>query len=229
MSTATPRLLSPLDLLREWRVLVDLAAAARERHAVDTMPRGHAAVMVIPGFGAADGATAVLRRRLGRLGHQVSGWGLGINRGRVETDVPRLLPRFDQLHSASETPVTLVGWSLGGVIAREIARARPGQVREIIALGSPLIGGPKYTFTARWYARQGLDLDRVERKVAEREAANPLPCPMISVYSRRDGMVHYAASIDPGTTDETIEVSCSHLGMCIAPEVLALIARRLAS
>lgn len=229
MSSATPRLLSPHDLLREWWVVVDLAAAAARHREVDRLPRGQATVMVIPGFGAGDIATSLLRRRLARLGHQVSGWGLGTNRGRVEADVPRLLPRFDEQVRTCGTPLTLIGWSLGGVIAREVARARPGQVREIIALGSPLIGGPKYTYTARRYARQGLDLDRIERKIAEREAANPLPCPMISLYSRRDGMVHYAASIDPTTTSETYEVTCSHLGMCVAPEVLSLIARRLAS
>lgn len=228
MSSATPRLLSPLDLLREWRVVLDLAAAARQRD-LAPLPRGQSTVMVIPGFGASDRATALLRRRLSRLGHDVHGWGLGTNRGQVEADVPRLLPRLDACLERTHAPLTLIGWSLGGVIARELARARPGQVREIIALGSPLIGGPKYTFTARWYARKGLDLDRIEKKVAEREAAHPLPCPMISVFSRRDGMVHYAASIDPTTTSETHEVSCSHLGMCVAPEVLTLIARRLAA
>lgn len=229
MPRPTPRLLSPLDLLREWRVIGDAVAAYRHR-SLPNYPHGHESVMVIPGFGAGDSATAILRQRLTRLGHQVTGWGLGINRGRVEVDTARLLPRLDRLfHDGDERPVTLIGWSLGGVIARELARRRPPAVREIIALGAPLIGGPKYTFTARWYARQGLDLDRLERKAAEREASSPLSCPMISLYSRNDGMVHFGASVAPEAVSEAIEVSSSHLGMCLSPQVLRIVAQRLAS
>lgn len=221
-------MLAPVELLREWALIKDLARAAQFR-SLAHLPRGSEPVLVIPGFGAGDAATVVLRRRLARLGHAVRGWGLGINRGRLEQDLPRLIPVFDAFHAEQgQRPVTLVGWSLGGVVARELARSRPGAVRQIIALGSPLVGGPKYTYTARSYARKGFDLDRIERKVAEREAAQPLPCPLVSVFSRRDGMVHWAASAAPGASTEAVEVDCSHLGMCVAPEVLGVIARRLA-
>ena len=229
MRMPQPERLSPRDLLREWRVLRDLLALATQR-TVD-LPRGEGApVLVIPGFGASDGATAVLRRRLTALGYEVHGWGLGRNRGQVEADVQQLLPAIDRLHTDRGRRVSLVGWSLGGVIARELARARPQTVARVITLGSPLVGGPKYTFTAGWYARQGMDLDRIERRIADREAATPLPCPLLSLYTRHDGMVHFGASFDPWHPEvRHQEVDSSHLGMCLAPAVLRAIAVELAA
>ncbi len=229
MSMPAPQRLSPSDLLREWRLLRDLAALAGDRR-IDDLPRGDGApVMVIPGFGATDGATSVLRRRLRRLNYQVSGWTLGRNHGRVEADLERLLPVYDQFQAHTGRGITLIGWSLGGVIPRELARLRPATTHRIITLGSPLAGGPKYTFTASWYARQGLDLDRIERKVAEREAKTPLPCPLLSLYTPRDGMVHFGASFDPWHPEvRHREVDSSHLGMCLSPDVLRVIAHELA-
>ena len=84
--------------------------------------------------------------------------------------------------------MVLVGWSLGGFIAREYAREHPQHVRQVITLGSPVIGGPRYTATARWYASQGFDLDELEQAVAARYA-NPLTVPITAIYSRRDGVV----------------------------------------
>lgn len=231
MRLPQPRRLSALELLREWRVVRDLAASALQGVPQD-LPRGQGeAVMVIPGFGATDAATRTLRNRLTQLGYVVSGWQLGRNRGAVERDLQRLLPHFDALHAtAGSTPVSLVGWSLGGVIARELARLRPTATRRVITLGSPLVGGPKYTFTASWYARQGLDLERAEQKVAARERTTPLPCPLLSLYSRHDGMVHCGASIDPYHDNvRHQEVRSSHLGMCLSPEVLRAVATELAA
>lgn len=230
LSTIPPETLSPRDLLREWRLIKDLAASVTDRgHAA--LPRGQASVLVIPGFGAGDWATGLLRRRLAALGHYVYGWGLGINRGRGEQDVERLLPRVDAIHRRRpDARLVVVGWSLGGVIARQLARKRPEVIHDLIALGSPLVGGPKYTFTAAWYARKGMDLDAVERKVAAYETAHPLPCPMLSIFTPHDGMVHPGASYDPHHEGVHYrEVDASHLGMVVSPEVLQVIAERLAS
>lgn len=229
IAAIAPEMLSPRDLMREWRLLKDLTACALDRRH-GRLPRGQASVLVIPGFGAGDWATGVLRRRLATLGHHVYGWGLGVNRGRVEADVARLLPRIDAIgQQRPDAPLVIVGWSLGGVIARQLARQRPEAIADLIALGAPLVGGPKYTFTAWWYARKGMDLDMVERKVTAYETAHPLPCPMLSIFTPHDGMVHPGASFDlhhPGVVHR--EVDASHLGLVAAPEVLQVIAERLA-
>ena len=224
----TPEALKPSDLLREWRLLKDLAAYAADRSLSD-LPRGQASVMVIPGFGAGDWATGILRGRLSRLGHHVYGWGLGINRGQLGRDAERLLPRLQAIVARRDRPVTLIGWSLGGVIARQVARQQPGLVNDIIALGTPLVGGPKFTFTAPWYARKGMDLDAMARKVDDFESSHALPCPLLSVFTPHDGMVHPGASHDPHHPEVTYrEVNASHLGLCLAPEVIEIIALRLA-
>lgn len=224
----TPEALKPSDLLREWRLLKDLAACAADRD-LSELPRGQSSVMVIPGFGAGDWATGILRGRLSRLGHHVYGWGLGINKGQVEHDVERLLPKLAAIVARRDQPVTLVGWSLGGVIARQLARKQPDSVADIIALGSPLVGGPKFTFTALWYARKGMDLDAIAAKVEAYESRNALPCPLLSIFTPHDGMVHPGASHDPHHPEVTYrEVDASHLGLCVAPEVLEVIAQRLA-
>tara|TARA_R110001599_G_scaffold16344_27_gene66699 strand:+ start:12692 stop:13495 length:804 start_codon:yes stop_codon:yes gene_type:complete len=224
----TPETLKPSDLLREWRLLKDLAAYAADRSLSD-LPRGQASVMVIPGFGAGDWATGILRGRLSRLGHHVYGWGLGINRGQLGRDAELLLPRLQAIVARRDQPVTLIGWSLGGVIARQVARQQPGLVNDIIALGTPLVGGPKFTFTAPWYARKGMDLDAMARKVDDFESSHALPCPLLSVFTPHDGMVHPGASHDPHHPEVTYrEVDASHLGLCLAPEVIEIIALRLA-
>ena len=143
----TPETLKPSDLLREWRLLKDLAAYAADRSLSD-LPRGQASVMVIPGFGAGDWATGILRGRLSRLGHHVYGWGLGINRGQLGRDAERLLPRLQAIVARRDQPVTLIGWSLGGVMAREIAKLHPDKVSKIITMGSPFSGSPPVKWRA---------------------------------------------------------------------------------
>ena len=144
-------------------------------------------------------------------------------------DVERLLPKLTAIVARREQPVTLIGWSLGGVIARQMARKQPDLVADIIALGSPLVGGPKFTFTAAWYARKGLDLDAIAAKVDAYESRHALPCPLLSIFTPHDGMVHPGASHDPHHPEVTYrEVDASHLGLCVAPDVLEVIAQRLA-
>ena len=192
-------------------------------------PRGHGeTVLVLPGFGTADGATAVLRAALRALGYDARGWGLGRNHGRVPRLLPRLVERVEA--SAEETggPIALVGWSLGGYLAREVARERPDAVRLVITLGSPVVGGPKYTVTARRYTARGYDLDEIESQVEER-AAMPLKVPVTAVYSKHDGVVSWQACIDRREACvEHVEVCSTHLGLGFSPDVLTIIVRRLA-
>ncbi len=208
-------------LLEFPRLLVRAPALARA-------PRGDGApVMVLPGFATGDGATAILRAYLSFLGHDVHPWGLGRNDG----DVPRLLAllvaRVTSLARATGRPVRLVGWSLGGYLAREVSREIPADVDRVVTLGAPVVGGPKYTLSARAYRRRGVDLDAIEAAVAAREAV-PLTRPVFAIYSRRDGVVAWQACVDQRNgCVEHVEVSSTHLGLAFSPDVYLLVASHL--
>jgi pimeloyl-ACP methyl ester carboxylesterase len=182
-------------------------------------PRGEPhAVLVLPGLLASDLSTRVLRGWLGRLGYPVVGWELGRNRGptqEVLTELPALLDRLAREHGTS---VSVVGWSLGGIYARRLARKAPRQVRQVISLGSPfaLVDRP-----LRVASRPGA--------AARGALARPLPVPSTAVYSRWDGVVDWrACRQQPGPRSENVAVHSSHLGMGHDPAVLWVVADRLA-
>ena len=163
---------------------------------------------------------AFLRRR----GHRPRDWGLGLNTGDARHFRTKLRRVVEESIAAHGEPVVLVGWSLGGYIAREYAREHPEGIRKIVTLGSPVIGGPRYTATAEWYRSQGHDLAEVERAVKERYAT-PLRVPVAAIYSKRDGIVAWQACIDRWSPDvRHIEVSETHVGLGFAPRVLAIVA-----
>jgi pimeloyl-ACP methyl ester carboxylesterase len=125
--------------------------------------------------------------------------------------------------------VRLIGWSLGGYLAREAARERPREIERVVTLGSPVVGGPKYTVVGHYYARQGYDLDEIEAAVAQRDRT-PLKVPVTAVYSRADGVVAWRACIDSANECvEHVEVATTHLGLGFSPEVYRIVAERLAA
>lgn len=192
-------------------------------------PRGSGErLMVLPGFGANDASTGVLRTYLGFLGYTPSGWGMGRNNGEVEYLLPRVIERIEAMSTEQGRPIDLIGWSLGGVIAREAARERPNSVHQVITLGSPVVGGPKYTAVARAYQRRGADLDAIEAEVAARNA-RPIAAPVTAIYSRTDAVVAWQACIDHHSPRvDHIEVETTHLGLGFSPDVFQIIAERLA-
>lgn len=216
------------ELTRLARSLAGLPRLALTRR---RLPRGSGPVMVIPGFMTSDRSTLLLRRFLSGLGHQVRGWGLGLNRGDIEKLLPKVLDRAAR-HAAGR-PLKLVGWSLGGVIAREVARelARSGaaEVEHIVTMGTPVIGGPKYTATAQRYAARGYDLDDIERRVAERNA-EPITAPITAIYTRSDQIVHWRACLDPNPRNrvEHVEVRTGHFGLGYDRATFHIVAERLA-
>ena len=224
-----PRIPTSTSMLRELMGWQEIPLLATRLPALLGAPRGARSVLVLPGFGASDASTWVLRRYLAWLGHDVHGWGLGANDG----DVPRLLARVlalvDELAVSRGGSLDLVGWSLGGYIAREAARDRPDLVRRVVTLGSPVVGGPKYTAVGRRYVAAGYDLDAIEAAVEARGAV-PIRVPITAIFSRWDGIVAWEACIDRRSPDvEHVEVKATHLGLGFSAEVLALVARRLAA
>ena len=193
-------------------------------------PRGRGEkVLVFPGFGAGNLSTLPLRQYLRTLGYSVSGWDQGTNQGDVPDLIENMKTFTQQQFEASETPLNLLGWSLGGYIAREVARELPHMVNRVITMGSPVIGGPKYTTVAPLFAARGLDLDEVERQVDERYSV-PLRVPVTAIYSRRDGVVAWEACIDDQSPHvEHVEVTASHVGLGISADVFEIVAKRLAS
>ena len=192
-------------------------------------PRGAGEpVLVLPGFAASDASTLALRSYLRWLGYDARGWGLGTNRGDLRALVPRVVSLLSERAGASGGRVRCVGWSLGGNLAREAARERPDLVERVVTLGTPAVGGPKYTSVAHRYRRRGADLDGIEAQMAERERV-PIRVPLTAIYSRRDGVVAWRACIDRSTPDvEHVEVSAAHLGLGFHPEVYRVVADRLA-
>jgi pimeloyl-ACP methyl ester carboxylesterase len=184
---------------------------------------------VLPGYGAGDASTAVLRSYLRWLGYDARGWVLGRNTGDAPALMPRVTAAVDALAEETRQPVTLVGWSLGGYLAREAARERPERIPLVITLGSPVVGGPKYTLVADAYRRRGIDLDALEAQVAARNVV-PLLARVVAIYSRTDGVVAWRACIDHHcATVEHVEVGATHLGLGFSPDVYAIIARQMAS
>jgi hypothetical protein len=193
-------------------------------------PRGDGhGIMVLPGFLASDSSTAVLRRYLGRLGYTVRGWDLDRNLGptdRVLDELPRSLAA---LAAGTGGPVSLIGWSLGGVYARELARQQPELTRQVITLGSPFaLSDSRSSRAHRVYQRQA-HRHAEGRLPTPEQRARPLGVPSTAVFSRWDGIVPRAACTERETgRHENVEVRCGHLGFGVDPATLWLIADRLA-
>jgi pimeloyl-ACP methyl ester carboxylesterase len=220
---------SPMGLLAEARGLLELPNLLIQFPNLARQPRGRGQrVLVLPGYGAGDASTAVLRAYVRFLGYQPQGWGLGRNNGEVPDLLPRVAERLEALAREEGRAIGLIGWSLGGYLAREAARERPRAARQVITLGSPVVGGPKYTAVAGAYRRQGIDLDAIEAEVAARNR-QPLETPVTAVYSRSDGVVAWQACIDRHARNvEHVEVETTHLGLGFSPDVFRIIAERLA-
>jgi pimeloyl-ACP methyl ester carboxylesterase len=193
-------------------------------------PRGDGhGVLVLPGLLASDSSTAVLRRFLRLLGYDVHGWRLGRNLGPTDEVLDGLPARLSELASLTGGPLSVIGWSLGGIYARELARERQGQVRSVITLGSPFaLTESRQSHADRAYRRRS-NLHATDRVPTRAELGRPIGVPSTAVYSRRDGIVSWRTCIEPETDlHQNVEVRCAHLGFGVDPATLWLIADRLA-
>ena len=170
-------------------------------------------VMVIPGFLASDFSTLILRRTLEEAGYRVHGWGLGMNLGARSDLLDRLEYRLNR--AGRHGPVSLVGWSLGGLYARELAKRRPDQVARVITLGSPFSGDVRANNA--WWLYEMLNDHKVDAPPIEARLAEKPPVPTIAFWSRADGIVAPAcARGEPHECDRSIELDCTHMGFMTA-------------
>ena len=191
---------------------------------------GHT-VMTLPGYLATDWSKLLMRQYLRLWGYDARRWNLGRNIGLVaDRDIEsRLDQRLQHLYEKSGRKVSLVGWSLGGLLAMEMARRNPQYVRTVITLGSP-IGDPKATHLWRLYEMTTGTLVRDSRvKKRVKKFRDPIPgVPITAIYSKTDAIVSWRiAKVSPGDEAENIGIVTSHIGMGFNPMVLYAVADRL--
>ena len=199
-----------------WRRLSEAGwLLSRALHGIGHLgPRGPEdgpPALVIPGFIANDRTTMALRRALAEGGWRAHPWGHGWNMGARADIIDRLRARLDEIH---EEPILVVGWSLGGVFARELARQHPHRVRAVVTLGSPFSQDPHLNNVWRlyeWVAGHPVDQPPIERVTAKP------PVPTLAVWSRRDGIIAPAAARgEPHETDKHVELECNHMAFGVS-------------
>ena len=222
----------PLSLtVREWpRAALTVARLAWQWRQLPSGWEGDGRpVMLLPGLFNSDRSNAALRGFLARIGYRAQGWGLGRNLGTrtMGSEAERLIAEVEALASAAGQPVTLIGVSLGGIMARLVAHRRPDLVRAVVTIASPYAGHPRSTRVWRafeLFTGERVDDPRVE--ALRREIVAPLPVPATAIWSASDGLVSGKAC--RGGDCAEVEVRSGHLGVQLQPEVLLAVARALA-
>ncbi|MEM7078827.1 MAG: alpha/beta hydrolase [Pseudomonadota bacterium] len=219
--TELPRsLVEASTLTTRWHSLL---AAAPE---ADPHP-----VLVLPGFSTGDEMTLVLRRFITRLGYKSLPWLQGINTGNPR-QIEAIMRRFYRLHHSLGCRISIVGHSMGGVYAREIARTFPDAVRCVITLGSPYNAeaGSSNPLVEELFERMsGVSVEELRRRLPKAREERRLPVPATSVFTKADGVVAWRTCIEPESRrSENIRVIGSHAGLGVNADVLRVVADRLA-
>ena len=213
------------------RALLEYACMRMANNADLPQGDGHP-VVIFPGLAADRHSIGPLKQFCKQLGYSTYDWGRGFNtgpQGDVNQWIDALAQEIDTLVRPHEQATSLIGWSLGGIYAREVAKKLRGRVRQVITIGTPFAGTPEQT-NAGWVFRLvNGQTPPVDRALSARLRVAP-PVPTTSLYSRGDGIVAWQACIQGGRSDraENIEVTGSHCGMGWNTEVLSIIADRLA-
>jgi hypothetical protein len=222
---------SRLLWLAEYRALWEFGFSVAAAPLLLAAPRGDGhPVLVLPGFLVSDVSTALLRRYLKAMGYDTHGWELGRNLGGVARMRSKLRDRLRQIHATSGRKVSLVGWSLGGVYARDLALAMPDAVRSVVTLGSPFTRSPHASNISDVYEFVSGEGPWDEGAHEFDAIADHLPMPSTSIWSKVDGVVSWKSSVlKTNAQAENIEViGASHIGLGGNAAVLWAIADRLA-
>ena len=223
-----PRPPGPLLMLLEGRAPLEYISMLAAFPWLRRLPRGDGhPVMVFPGLGANDATTWPLRGFLRSLGYVTQAWGQGFNAGPRVGVLDRCAADIRNLADRTGEPVSLLGWSLGGLYAREMAKEHPEITRCVITLGTPFTGHPRDTNA--WRVYEWLTGTSVSDPDVMAQVRIAPPVPTTSIFSRSDGIVAWRCSLnEPGPLAENVEVPASHVGMGMNPAALYAIADRLA-
>ncbi|HEX7876847.1 MAG TPA: alpha/beta fold hydrolase [Sphingobium sp.] len=185
-------------------------------------------ILLIPGLMASEHRMEALRTILNSAGFEAHGWGMGRNFGPRPETLEQIDRRVDAIRRTSGAPVTLVGWSLGGLFAREYAKAASAKVGGVVTMGTPFSGDPRANHAWRLYQLvSGFPVDRPPF-ACQREQKPPVPT--VALWSRRDGVIMpECARGRPGERDRAMEVDCTHMGFAVAPESILAVGRALES
>jgi hypothetical protein len=231
--SATAQTLRPPSktlMFLEGRAIHEFGAFLGALPLLSLAPKGDGhPVLVLPGLVASDTSTRPLRSFLKSRGYAVSGWRQGRNLGLRDGVQESMLDLVTELNETHGRKVSLVGWSLGGVYARQLAKMMPNRVRSVITLGSPFAAHPKATNAWRVYEMaSGQRADHADPRFGGSLADTP-PVPTTAIFSRTDGICAWQGCMEKSTsTSESIEVESSHCGMGHHPAVVYAVAERLA-
>ncbi len=215
------------------RAVRDMAALPAAAPFLNLAPNGDGhPVLVLPGFLGDDRSTVALRRFAHRRGYEAFSWRLGQNLGprTIGLTGDRLMRRLENIHRRTKRTVSIVGWSLGGIMARELAREAPDLVRQVITLGSPFNGSPSSSNVIGLYQQMTGDVmdDKRAQELEEMRDAPP-GIPTTAIYTKLDGVVAWQNCLeDEGPMTDNIEVRTSHCGLGFNAAVFYAIADRLA-
>lgn len=229
--TATPPS-TLLAMAEGWRALLEASALLPTIPILNTLPKGDGhPVYVLPGFMADSQSTGMLRRWLDRMEYQAIAWGFGRNLGPRGDLEARMAETIARIADHYQQPVSLIGQSLGGIFAREIAKARPDDVRQVITLGSPFgqtTADGTYPAVKRLFElTNGRSSDEIRSQWSG--MSEPPPVPSTSIFSKSDGVANWKTCIEQESdTTQNIEVVGSHCGMGFNPAIYYIVADRLA-
>ncbi|MDF8332661.1 esterase/lipase family protein [Novosphingobium cyanobacteriorum] len=222
-------------MLESARFMMEAGTLALSWPLLFSAPRGDGhPVMVLPGFATNDTMTALLRQFLSTIGYDVHPWDLGWNLDQHSAgeNGEHVARRIEEIATATGQRVSLVGWSLGGVIAREAARREgpDGALRQVITLGSPFTGNPKATsLNAMYELLTGNKVSSMQGHARYARGHHPLPVPSTAIFSRSDGITAWENCVsETDAQTENVEVHCSHFGFVANPAVFYAVADRLA-
>jgi pimeloyl-ACP methyl ester carboxylesterase len=185
-------------------------------------------VLVLPGFLASGRSTFPLRHILKRVGYRGHRWKLGRNMGPLHISLDQVMDRVQELRRRYDSKVSLIGWSLGGIYARELAWMSPDDVRQVITLGTPFRHHHSTAASRLYHTINGHYSEHIEPEVLDR-AELPPPVPCTSIYTKSDGVVPWECSLDVDSPEtENIRVYGSHCGLGHNPAALWAIMDRLA-
>ena len=219
---------SRFRLVNELDVALQPLRLAMSTRRLATAPTGSGRVaLLLPGWRAPEASVQPLARYLAARGHAARPWGLGTNTGDVEMLRDAMVHRVRRTVARTGSPINLIGWSLGGVIARETAREIPDHVHRVVTYGTPVVGGPTHTVGA---ASAGPDeCARIAALQERLDVTNPIRVPVTAIFTRRDRAVDWRACIDRSSLNvRMIEVQSGHVALGLDPDVWAAAAEALA-